>query len=277
MKTSPAITTGFDPNLPIEKVIPLIAEAGFDAVSLSWEPSHIDYATQNGQKDILRLAERYGLLIESIHAPWRTELGVLDERWRRHEIDSNIASIVAAGEMGIEYVIIHAGWGDAQGEVNRKKTDATLVSMKELSECAIKHNVKLAVENLQGEPSRLLTERILQEFPQEHVGFCHDTGHEHCSQDCFKALESMGDRLFCTHVHDDCGKGKDDHLLPYEGTIDWDLYVELMGRLDYSGALLIESVRNRADGFGNSIEFLKEAKVRIDRLARAIELSRNKQ
>lgn len=265
-----AIITAFDPNITCNDAMSMIASAGFDAVSLSWEPLHIDYKTQNGQKQILRLADKYGLLIESIHAPWRTELGLLDERWRKREIDSNIAAIVAAGQMGIEYVIIHAGWGDADKNINQKRIDATLRSMDELNECAIENKVKIAVENLQGVPSRQLTERILQEFPQEHIGFCHDTGHEHCSLDCFKALESMGNRLFCTHVHDDTGHGKDDHLLPYEGTIEWDLYAKIMGRLNYSGYLLIESIRNKTDGFDNSMEFLKEAKIRVDRLITAI-------
>ena len=184
-----AITTAFDPNLPYEAAVSLIAEAGFDAVSLSWEPAHIDYATQKGQKEIIRLIERNELLIEF----------------------------------------------------------------------------------LQGAPSRLLTERVLQEFPQSHIGLCHDTGHEHCSLDCFKALESMGNRLFCTHVHDDTGQGKDDHLLPYKGTIDWDLYIEVMRKLHYSGYLLIEAVRNRADGFDDSMEFLIEAKSRASKLITAIE------
>ena len=262
------ITTAFDSNLSFKNAIPMIADAGFEAVSLAWEPAHIDYKTPNGQKEILQLTRRYGLMIESIHAPWRTELGVLDDKWRQHEILSNIAAIAAAGNMGVEYVIIHAGWGDSN--INSKKINATLKSMSELSKCAIKNNVKLAVENLQGKSSRLLTERILQEFPQKHIGFCHDTGHEHCSQECFKALESMGNRLFCTHVHDDTGCGNDDHLLPYEGTIDWGLYVSIMSKLDYSGCLLIEAIKNRNDGFKNSMEFLREAKIRIDRLIAAI-------
>ncbi len=264
------ISTAFDPNLPFESAVPLIANAGFEVISLSWEPYHINSSTVDNQNKILQLSKENGLLIESIHGPWRTEFGVLDERWQRNEINSVLTSIVAAGNMGIEYVVIHAGWGDGDTILNQKRTDVTIKSIEELSECAISNNVKLAVENLQGKPSILLTERILKEFPQEHIGFCHDTGHEHCSLDCFKALESMGNRLFCTHVHDDTGHGKDDHLLPYSGTIDWDLYASIMGKLNYSGSLLIESIRNRDDGFKNSREFLTEAKIRVDKLISAI-------
>lgn len=263
------ITTVFDSNLTFEVALPMIGDAGFEAISLGWEPSHIDYVSGNGQRKILQLVEKAGVKIESIHAPWRTELGVLDKKWRQHEINSNIAAIAAAGDMGIEFVIIHAGWGDAP-EDGGQRTDATLNSMDKLSECALENNVKLAIENLHGKASRELTERILLEFSDEHIGFCHDTGHEHCSSECFKALESMGNRLFCTHVHDDTGHGKDDHILPYEGTIDWDLYSSMMSKLNYSGSLLIEAVRNRNDGFANSADFLKEAKIRVDRLINAI-------
>jgi len=270
MKILPAITMGFDLSIPFAEMAPMIADAGFEGVSLSWEQSHSAYTRREGQNEILMLTGRYGLRIESIHAPWKTEIGILEDARRQYEVDRNVAAIIAAGAMGIEFVIVHAGWGSENDQINQKMTEAAISSMEKLSDCALRNGVKLAVENLQGARSRELTKRILEAFPQKHIGFCHDTGHEHCTLDCFKALEELGQRLFATHVHDDSGQGKDDHLLPYEGTIDWEMYITLMRKLNYSGYLLIESIRSKSDGFENSREFLKEAKIRADRLIAAI-------
>lgn len=264
------ITTAFDTGVPFAAMIPMIAEAGFKAVSLSSVKSHLNYESRGIQKQASSLTSRYGLVIESIHAAWQAEIGVLDEAQRRHEVNEIMAAILAARAMGIEMVIVHAGWGSPSDEIHARMTSAALGSMAELSDCALKNDVKLAVENLQGPRSRMLTRSILKAFPQPHIGFCHDTGHEHCTLDCFKALEECGGRLCATHVHDDTGHGQDDHLLPYEGTINWGRYVELMKKIDYAGVLLIEAVKNKQDGFRSTAEFLREAKKRADGLMAAI-------
>ena len=266
------ITTAFDVSVPFPEMIPMIAAAGFGAVSLSSVRSHLNYESQDAQKQAMALTSRHGLVIESIHAAWRTEIGALDEATRRREIDDIRAAIRAARAMGVELVIVHAGWGSQDDGIHERMTSVALDSMAELSECALANDVRLAIENLQGSRSRMLTKSILAAFSHRQVGFCHDTGHEHCTLDCFKALEECGERLIATHVHDDTGHGRDDHLLPHEGMIDWGRYASLMGRLDYSGCLLIEAVRNKTDGFLSPREFLREAKKRADGLVRAIHM-----
>ena len=72
------------------------------------------------------------------------------------------------------------------------------------------------------------------------VGFCLDLGHAHLAEGvpasssapaktgvdlAFEAFTSMPDRLFELHVHDnhggDSGSGKDEHLWPGDGTLDF--------------------------------------------------------
>ena len=266
------ITTAFDVSVPFPEMIPMIAAAGFGAVSLSSVRSHLDYESQDAQKQATTLTSRHGLVIESIHAAWQTEIGALDDATRRREVDDIRAAIRAARAMEVETVIVHAGWGSRDDDVHERMTGIALDSMAQLSECALENGVRLAVENLQGARSRMLTRSILDAFPQRHIGFCHDTGHEHCTFDCFKALEACGERLIATHVHDDTGHGRDDHLLPHEGTIDWGRYTSLMRQLGYSGCLLIEAVGNETDGFLSPREFLREARKRADGLIDAIHM-----
>jgi sugar phosphate isomerase/epimerase len=52
------------------------------------------------------------------------------------------------------------------------------------------------------------------------VKLCFDTGHAHLDGGVPEALEIVRDFVATTHIHDNRGE-RDDHLLPYEGTIDW--------------------------------------------------------
>jgi sugar phosphate isomerase/epimerase len=52
------------------------------------------------------------------------------------------------------------------------------------------------------------------------VRFCLDVGHAHIGGGIGVALESMRERVVTAHIHDNHGE-KDEHLLPFDGTIDW--------------------------------------------------------
>jgi sugar phosphate isomerase/epimerase len=49
---------------------------------------------------------------------------------------------------------------------------------------------------------------------------CFDTGHAHMAGGVQPAFRMLRDRIAVMHVNDNHGD-KDEHLLPYEGEIDW--------------------------------------------------------
>jgi sugar phosphate isomerase/epimerase len=49
---------------------------------------------------------------------------------------------------------------------------------------------------------------------------CFDTGHAHMAGGVQPAFRMLRDRIAVMHIHDNHGE-KDEHLLPYEGEIDW--------------------------------------------------------
>jgi len=53
------------------------------------------------------------------------------------------------------------------------------------------------------------------------VKLCFDTGHANIEGGLGEALEAVRDLVITTHIHDNHGE-RDDHLLPYQGNIDWD-------------------------------------------------------
>ena len=112
--------------------------------------------------------------------------------------------------------------------------------------------------------------RTLEFFQDKHVGFCYDCGHEACHTPGMRYLPEVGKRLFCTHLHDNNGKG-DCHWLPFDGNIDFEKICEELSACGYEGNLTLELCYN--DGYAKKYskeEFVKEAYARVDRLRKAL-------
>ena len=53
------------------------------------------------------------------------------------------------------------------------------------------------------------------------------------------AIETVAEHLVTTHVHDNAGK-RDDHLVPFDGRIDWNGALTTMQKVGYDGTYLME-------------------------------------
>ena len=61
-----------------------------------------------------------------------------------------------------------------------------------------------------------------------------------CKGDVVDALETVAGYLVTTHLHDNRGR-TDDHLLPFEGVIDWPELLIGFQKVGYDGTLMFES------------------------------------
>ena len=57
--------------------------------------------------------------------------------------------------------------------------------------------------------------------------------------DLVDAIETVSEHLITTHVHDNRGR-TDDHLVPFEGTIDWPAALTAVHKVGYDGTLVLE-------------------------------------
>jgi len=240
MKT--AIFTSFDHSLSFAKALPLIRQAGFEAVSFgAWSQGH-DYATPKGRSVIQALLADNSLTIDSIHAPFPEgdQLFSVDEAKRMESVRQCQMALDAAAELDGRIVVIHLiqPYGIPAGEVRRKMIEQGRRSVDVLATYASDRGVKLALENGQKREYDQVLENLLTEFDYPHVGLCYDSGHENVQGTCFRLLEEFGHRLLTVHIHDN--KGADTHQLPYEGTIDWERFREVIDAVGYSGNLLLE-------------------------------------
>jgi sugar phosphate isomerase/epimerase len=101
--------------------------------------------------------------------------------------------------------------------------------------------VKIALELIPNELSRAGSIVHFIEDDLDGVGICLDIGHAHLDGDVIDAVETVSEHLIATHVHDNGGR-TDDHLLPFEGTIDWAGALLAVQKVGYDGPFMFEIV-----------------------------------
>ena len=263
----PAICTGFDYNIPFDRSVGMIRDAGFEVICIGARPEHSGYATEAGRAAIEGLLREHGLSVDSVHAPFPEgdRLFSLDERERLESIHQCEVAMDAAAQLDGRIVVIHLiqPYDIPEGDERSAMIERGRESVGVLAGQAADRGVKLALENGQRRAYDHVLVDLLTQFDGEHVGFCYDSGHENVLGTCFRLLEQFADRLLTLHLHDN--HGSDTHMLPYEGTIDWERFRAILRRLEYRGNLLLE-VSTGQSQFKDPAVFLSEARQRAERL-----------
>lgn len=262
--------TCFDYDIPLDRSIPMIRQAGFDVLALGSLNNHPDCATKKDRSRIKKLIEENDLELDSVHAPeagwW---LFSLDETERLESVRQCKIAIDAASDLGAGVVVVHSGPGNPDVNTRTRIIRNGIESIKDISMYALDKGVKLAIENTTyGACATPVLECVLNEFSNDILGFCYDTGHEQFGHEdtnwtCFRILERSAGRLLTTHIHD--SRGHDEHLLPYEGNINWDRFREVFHSFDYSGHLVLEAMIRKSQ-FKNPEIFLVEGRKRAEML-----------
>ena len=89
-------------------------------------------------------------------------------------------------------------------------------------------------------------------------------------------LDIFKSRLCCTHIHDNFSRLPDEkegdfdlHLLPFDGTYDYENMMRRLDKYSYSGTLMLEVFTTRKEEYGKMSpeEFIKLAYSRAKRIA----------
>jgi len=220
-----------------------IAEAGFQGLEIFCSRSHFDYATKSEVQEMGRALADYRLKLASLHAPTSRDLSATREggqplsiceveRVRRVEaMDELKRAIDVAEEVPFSRMIFHMG--GARETSDPRKRDAAFSSLEHLSLHARHLGVTICVENTtseMGAPSYLRS--FVDETRLAGLRFNFDIGHAHLADGAeenriAESFEPLRELVTGVHVHDNHGE-KDEHLPPYEGTIDWAAAVKLL-------------------------------------------------
>lgn len=72
-----------------------------------------------------------------------------------------------------------------------------------------------------------------------NVGICFDSGHYHVHFDDDLDFSKFKNRIFAVHLHDN-DKSGDLHLIPFDGTLNWESVVKNLKDSNYNGPITME-------------------------------------
>jgi sugar phosphate isomerase/epimerase len=173
------------------------------------------------------------------------------------------AALDIARVVPFRYLVVHLGMPAGEALPDREnQPDAARRSVEEIVALAARVNVKVALEVIPNPLSSAtaLTRLIEETLEDVDVGVCLDFGHAHLMGDLGEAIEALSGHLWTTHVHDNGGR-RDDHLVPYQGSIDWDLAMMETQKIGYDDVLMLEVTDS-----GDPVDVLRRAAKARERL-----------
>lgn len=241
-------------EISYEERIALFKKIGFDGFFAEWKKD-MDF------EGLRKAAEREGMMIQSIHAPFHKMASMWEKDDKTDEaVEELLECVDACNQLGTDLMIVHAVIGFDMHEPN----DFGVCNYKKVVDYARQKNVRIAFENTEGEE---YLEKLMDAFRDyENVGFCWDTGHEMCYNHSKDMTALYGDRLIALHLNDNLGiwdyegkiKAWDDlHLLPFDGIADWNSIVDRINRCGFDGILTFEMNRVSKPGRHENDQYAK--------------------
>lgn len=250
--------------------------AGFDTIELVATRTHLDYHDGHVLDAFAGWLGETGLRLHSIHAPvteavingtWGTPFSNAspDRAVRERAVDETKRALALATRTPVQVLVVHLGLPDSLLPTpSGNSRDALRRSLMEIAEAADAVGVRVALENI---PAAMSTPESIvalldDELELPALGACLDFGHAHLMGGVMDAIETMGDVLIATHVHDNHG-ASDEHLAPFDGTIDWLAALTGLQKVGYDGVLMLE-VAARGGPAPAMLERARQARMRFE-------------
>lgn len=253
-----------------------IATYGFEAVELFATRSHFDYHSDAAIEQLAGWLAETGLRLHGIHAPIVESYGregarafstaTSDNAQRQAAVREAEAALAILDRIPAGFVVVHLGTPSSKAAAGDNSRAAASRSLQEIAAAAEQRGARVAVEVIPNELSstEALVKMIERDFEGSTIGVCMDFGHAHLLGDVADAIEIAAEHLITTHVHDNTGR-QDDHLVPYQGTIDWPSALVTMLKIGYDGTYVLELANT-----GSPAAVLEEARRARQRIERAL-------
>ncbi len=237
----------------IDEMARLCVAAGFRYVDYTPDYISADWR-EKAQRD-REVLDCAGIIVEQTHAPYNRYGAHPDELFSEYYRRVFEASKI----MGAKYVVVHADEYRTVDHYDEQEIeDFTYDFLAPYVDYAVRAGMTVAIENVFEDGIRRrpafdgksrYTSRlhellnIINRFNMPSVKCCWDFGHANCAFGKEKMVDMMkqvGAYICCTHVHDNY-YGKDLHLVPFLGEIDWEAHMMALRQIGYQGKLSFET------------------------------------
>ncbi len=230
------------------ETINAIKAAGFENAFIQWYNEKWKFS----QKKQLRYARKIGLKITTAHLKFRG-FNVIWNEGRKGDrlVKQYIKDINNCKKNNISLVIMHA----VVGFIAPSPNALGLERIKKITDYAKKAGVKIAFENIK---IREHLKYVLSNITEDNIGLCFDSGHYHAFFDNNFDFETYKGRIFEVHLHDNHGS-EDEHLIPFDGTVNWKEIIKHLKESEYKGPITLELIYSKKYSNMSVTDFYRKA------------------
>jgi len=262
-----------------------ISGAGFAGLEIFCTRSHFEYSAKPEIQAMASALEQHRLQLVSLHAPTSRDMSAMREsgtplsiceveRVRRIEAMDELKRVIdVTDDLPYARLILHMG--GARETADPRKRDAAFSSLEHLILHAHHAGVAICVENTMsemGDPGYLRA--FVDETRLSGLRFNFDIGHANLSdfpvdERLEKSFSPLRDLVSSVHLHDNRGE-KDEHIPPYDGTIDWPAAIKLFKSAPEPNLPLVLELKEKTGPEAPSAaEQLTAARKSLDRFEKA--------
>lgn len=217
-------------NVTPKETIIAIKEAGYDGVFLQWYNKDWEFS----QYQQLELCKELNLPVVFVHLGYKG----INNIWLDGEDGDNLVrgylkDLDVCKSNNINMVVMHL----TSKSVAPEPSLIGIKRFQQIIDYADNLGIRIAFEN-----TKLFgyLEYLFAHISNSNIGICYDSGHCHCHFDDKFNWEMFKNKIFALHLHDN-DKSRDQHLLPFDGTIDWEVLVKNLKEANYNGNVILES------------------------------------
>src|SRR5258705_4780722 len=229
-----------------QEFLAVVHGEALQAIEIFASRGHFDYTNTQDVRGMAHILADNRLQLASLHAPTSRDFGpnreggaplsiTEVERVRRVEaMDELKRAIDVAEDLPFSRMILHMG--GPRETADPRKRDAAFSSLEHLVLHAKHVGVTICVENTtseMGDPAYLRA--FVEETRLTGLRFNFDIGQAHLAdgpddERVATRFETMREHIVTAHIHANQG-GKDAHLAPHDGSIDWPAALKLFRSL----------------------------------------------
>jgi fructoselysine 3-epimerase len=244
-----SLSTSIYLNYPLNEAIRRISKAGYDGIDF-WGGRPHAYRKDLNQAEIAETRATIRDLklgvASFIPAQFRypTCLCSKQEVIRQDSVAYIQDSIQTASALGASIVSVCPGHS-LFGQSTSAAWDNLSHSLDEICSFAASYPVRIAIEPADRYETDLINNipdamRMIDQLGHSNLGVVLDNGHSHVvGESAVQAITIAQDRLFHVHVDDNNGL-RDQHLVPGQGTFDFEPFLEALDKAGYHGYLCVE-------------------------------------
>ena len=232
-KYEPAVVvSNYNKKCNVFETIDAIYNAGFRNVFIEWYNKDWEIS----QEEQLGYVKEKGLNVIFAHLGYQN----INDLWIDEEtgiVDRYKNDIRICHENGIPMVVMHLTSkteAPMYGEVGLKR-------IREICDYAQSLGVKVAFENTK---IKGYLDYVIENIKNDNVGICFDSGHYHAHFNDELDFDKFKNRIFAVHLHDN-DQSDDLHLLPFDGTLNWNETIRKLKESNYEGPVTLEIHHHR--------------------------------